>query len=39
MPVEEVVPGAEETEPETGEASVEAKVEAGAAENKEREEG
>jgi trigger factor len=39
MPVEEVVPRAEETEPETGEASVEAKVEAGAAENKEREEG
>jgi trigger factor len=38
LPEEEDIPGTEETEPEAGEASVETKVEAGAPENKEREE-
>ena len=38
MPAEEEVPDAEDTEPETGEASVEARVETGAEENREREE-
>jgi trigger factor len=37
-PMPEDIPGAEEAEPGTGEASVDAKVEAGATENKEREE-